>query len=213
MISPDPSNAGLCLASHSPRRRGLLEALGVPFFVQAAGAEVEEAVDAGGQGRCAEKPALARARLKGLSVVESLRSSGRVCPVLSADTVVHIDDDILDKPTDAAEARRFLERLSGTEHGVVTAIWLHDGQNEHTAWRRTLVSFAKLSASTMEAYIATGDPFDKAGGYGIQGVGGTMISRLDGCFFNVMGLPIHDLAKMLNRVGIPWTLNPEGRAF
>ena len=96
---------------------------------------------------------------------------------------------------------------------MVTAVWLFDGKDEHTTWRRTLVNFAKLSPSTIEAYIETGEPFDKAGGYGIQGVGGTMVSRIDGCYFNVMGLPIHDLAKLLNRIGQPWTLNPQGRPF
>ncbi|MCA9778906.1 MAG: septum formation protein Maf [Candidatus Eremiobacteraeota bacterium] len=213
MTNPDRPRTGLCLASHSPRRRGLLEVLGVPFFVEAAGSEVEEAVDAAGRGQQAEVVALARATIKGRSVLRSLTERGENCPVLSADTVVHIEDEILDKPADAVEARRFLERLSGTEHGVVTAVWLHDGNDEHTTWRRTMVSFAALSSSTIEAYIATGEPFDKAGGYGIQGVGGTMVSRIDGCYFNVMGLPIHDLAKLLNRIGQPWTLNPQGRAF
>lgn len=213
MTNPDQPRTGLCLASHSPRRRGLLEVLGVPFFVEAAGAEVEEAVDAVGRGQQAEEVALARAAMKGRSVVDALSVRGESCPVLSADTVVHIEDEILDKPSDADEARRFLNRLSGTEHGVVTAVWLFDGKDEHTTWRRTLVNFAKLSPSTIEAYIETGEPFDKAGGYGIQGVGGTMVSRIDGCYFNVMGLPIHDLAKLLNRIGQPWTLNPQGRPF
>ena len=185
----------------------------MPFFVEAAGADVEEAVDAIGRGQQAEQVALARAAVKGRSVVERLSGRGQSCPVLSADTVVHIEDEILDKPGDVEEARRFLNRLSGSEHGVVTAIWLFDGKDEHTTWRRTMVNFAELSSSTIEAYIQTGEPFDKAGGYGIQGVGGTMVSRIDGCYFNVMGLPIHDLAKLLNRIGQPWTLNPKGRAF
>lgn len=199
---------GLCLASHSPRRRGLLEMLGVSFFVQAAGPEVEEAVSAVGRGEQAEQVALARAKIKGDSVVKILRAGGKRCPVLSSDTVVHIETEILDKPADADEARRFLERLSGTEHGVVTAVWLYDGKNEYTTWRRTMVRFDRLSPATIQAYIDTGEPFDKAGGYGIQGVGGALVSGIEGCYFNVMGLPVFDVAKLLTQIGVPWALNP-----
>lgn len=207
MISSDASRPDFCLASHSPRRRGLLEGLGVAFFVQAAGADVEEKVLAAGRGAEAEEVAISRARIKGDSVVNILRARGTLCPVLSADTVVHIDSEVLDKPTDEAEARRFLERLSGKEHGVVTAVWLYDGEKEHAVWRRTRVTFAQLSSRMIDAYIRTGEPFDKAGGYGIQGVGGAMVSRIDGCYFNVVGLPIYDTAKLLTRIGYPWALN------
>jgi nucleoside triphosphate pyrophosphatase len=179
----------------------------VSFFVQAAGPEVEEQVIAAGRGEQAEEVALARARIKGDSVVNILRAGGRFCPVLSADTVVHIDTEVLDKPADEKEARRFLERLSGNEHGVVTAIWLYDGTQEHTTWRRTMVRFAKLSSETIDAYIRTGEPFDKAGGYGIQGVGGALVSGIDGCYFNVVGLPIYDTANLLTRIGYPWALS------
>jgi septum formation protein len=186
--------------------------LGVSFFVQAAGPEVEEEVIAAGRGEQAEEVALARARIKGDSVVKILRARGKFCPVLSADTVVHIGTRILDKPADERQARQFLERLSGNEHGVVTAIWLYDGKEEHTTWRRTMVRFAELSDETIDAYIQTGEPFDKAGGYGIQGVGGALVSGIDGCYFNVVGLPIFDTSNLLDRIGYPWALSSSGES-
>ena len=194
---------GLCLASHSPRRRGLLELLGVPFFVQAAGSEVEESVLGQGRGAQAEEVALARARVKGQSVAAALDAC---CAVLSADTIVHLEQDILDKPQGPEEARSFLGRLSGREHGVVTALWLFKEGREYSAWQRTWVEFAPLSAATIEAYIETGEPYDKAGGYGIQGIGGSLIRGIRGCYFNVVGLPLHATAQLLEQAHIPWQL-------
>ena len=200
------STAQLCLASHSPRRRQLLEQLGVPFFVRAAGDEVEEAVVGAGRGREAETVALERARLKGLAVQKELLAEGIVCPVLSSDTVVHLDDQLLDKPQTHEEAMDFLQRLSGTTHGVVSAVWVLDGENHLSTWRRTHVRFAELDRQTMEAYVATGEPFDKAGGYGIQGVGGTLIESIEGCYFTVMGLPVRETALLLTEAKISWKL-------
>jgi nucleoside triphosphate pyrophosphatase len=200
----------LCLASHSPRRRALLERLGVHFFVQAAAAEVEDAILGQGRGDEADRVALDRARAKGLAVAQELSQTSDRCdaPVLSADTVVHLGSEILDKPADADQARDFLQRLSGRQHGVVTGVWMLHRGVERTVWRRTLVEFGELSASMMEAYIATGEPFDKAGGYGIQGIGGTLVSSIGGCYFNVMGLPLRDTALMLTEAGVPWALQP-----
>ena len=200
------STAQLCLASHSPRRRQLLEQLGVTFFVRAAGDEVEEAVAGAGRGREAEQVALERARLKGVAVQEQLLAEGVACPVLSADTVVHLNERLLDKPQNQAEAIEFLQSLSGTTHGVVSAVWILDGETRLSAWRRTLVRFAELDRETMEAYVETGEPFDKAGGYGIQGVGGALVESIEGCYFTVMGLPVRETALLLRQAKISWKL-------
>lgn len=179
------------------------------FFTWAAGPEVEEEIDAAGQGGRAEKVALARARLKGGAVraeLEKEREQDPIPVVLSADTVVHIDDEILDKPADSAEATRFLRRLSGSKHGVVTGVCLFTSSGVLECWRRTWVQFAPLEESLIEAYIETGEPFDKAGGYGIQGIGGVLVEGIEGCYFNVMGLPLNGTANLLNQAGIAWEL-------
>ena len=205
-MSSAKSSAQLCLASHSPRRRQLLEQLGVAFFVRAAGDDVEEAVIGAGRGREAEQVALERARLKGLAVQNQLQAEGLNCPILSADTVVHLEDQLLDKPGDHDEAMAFLQRLSGTTHGVVSAVWVLDGETHLSAWRRTLVRFAELSRETMEAYVETGEPYDKAGGYGIQGVGGALVESIEGCYFTVMGLPVRETSLLLSQAKISWKL-------
>ena len=175
------------------------------FFVHAAASDVEEEVLGKGRGEEAELVALARAQAKGKAVARELADfSG---PILSSDTVVHIGQELLDKPADPDEARNFLRRLSGAEHGVVTAVWLRYNSREHSVWRRTLVRFAELPEEIVEAYIATGEPFDKAGGYGIQGVGGALVESINGCYFNVMGLPLQATAELFSSVGISWSLN------
>lgn len=188
------------MASHSPRRRGLLERLGVTFFVQAAPTDAEEAITAHRRGREAHQVALARAQVKGEAVAATVASD---CAVLSADTVVHLEDLILDKPQDEAMARDFLRKLSGREHGVITGLWLRSSRGQVFTWHeQTWVDFAPLSEAAIEAYIATGEPFDKAGGYGIQGVGGALVRGIRGCYFNVMGLPLHATSRLLNQAGV-----------
>lgn len=195
---------GLCLASHSPRRRLLLESLGVDFFVRAASAEVEEEVLGAGRGEQAEEVALGRARAKGLAVQSELDSDQSI---LSADTVVHLGTEILDKPQDKGQAQEFLFRLSGKRHGVVTALWLWANGREYQAWVRTLVKFAELDSDIVAAYVETGEPYDKAGGYGIQGIGGTLVEGIEGCYFNVVGLPLRETSLLLTKAGIPWALS------
>lgn len=199
----------LCLASHSPRRRSLLERLEVPYFVRAASADTEEAVTSLGRGMEAEQVAVARARLKGMAVAEELcREGDGERTILSADTVVHLEHELLDKPADEEEAMKFLRLLSGSRHGVVTAVWLRHRGREHVRWVRTWVRFANLTEDLMRAYVATGEPYDKAGGYGIQGVGGALVEGIDGCYFNVMGLPVQAVATLFSQLEIPWALRP-----
>lgn len=200
----------LCLASHSPRRRSLLEALGIPFEVRSAPEQTEQAILGEGRGEEAELVALARAQAKGEAVLHSYKSesAGQVS-VLAADTVVHLGQVLLDKPVGQAQAREFLQTLSGQRHGVVTALWFwHSGQ-AHTRWVRTWVDFDRLSDELIASYVATGEPFDKAGGYGIQGPGAVLIRGVEGCFYNVMGLPLNETYRLFQEAGFPWRLGGE----
>lgn len=209
MTKSNETSRALCLASHSPRRRLLLESLGVSFFVRTAGEEVEEIIQGQGRGGSAEVVALERARVKGLDVKRQLSedSSVGIHPILSADTIVHLGSEILDKPRDPKEAESFLYQLSGREHGVVSAVWLCFEGREIQVWRRTIVQFIELSPELIAAYIQTGEPFDKAGGYGIQGVGGTLVQEIRGCYYTVMGLPLRETSQLLSQAKIPWALH------
>ena len=130
--------------------------------------------------------------------LEPLRAQKRaVRPVLAADTTVCIGRIILGKPADAGEARRMLTLLAGKTHRVLTAIALARGARIEMAVSESRVTFAALSRNQIDAYIGTGEPFDKAGGYGIQGYAGTMISHLSGSYSGVMGLPVHETARLL----------------
>jgi septum formation protein len=179
----------LTLASASPRRRQLLEMLGIPVRVVPSNIlEVR---------RPAETPVdyVERlAREKALSV------SGRL--VLGADTTVVIRDEVLEKPIDAADALRMLKKLHGRTHQVVTSVALVAEETIHQATDVTNVVFRRLSESFLEAYVATGEPMDKAGAYGIQGYGAALVERIDGDFFSVL--------ELLERAGHPYRF--EGRS-
>lgn len=203
----------LCLASHSPRRKQLLEELGVPFFVRSAASDVEEVVIGTGRGEEAEQVALGRAEAKGRAVLAELAAEQHpVRTVLAADTVVHLGSRLLDKPADRAEALEFLTTLSGQRHGVITALWFAHLGEVHTSWRRTWVEFDVLTQELMEAYVDTGEPYDKAGGYGIQGPGAALIQGIEGCYYNVMGLPVNDTYRLLTTSGFRWKLGGPARA-
>jgi len=130
----------------------------------------------------------------------TLAAPGRL--VLAADTVVALGDAVLGKPADADEAVAMLQRLSGRTHEVVTGLCLRCNNREVTDHVATLVSFASLSDELIAAYVATGEPLDKAGAYGIQGRGSVLVERLDGCYFNVVGLPLARLSGLLLEFGV-----------
>ena len=178
----------LTLASSSPRRRQLLEMLGIPLQVVAPNIpEVR---------RIVETPVdyVERlAREKAMSVPGGL--------VLGADTTVVIRDEILEKPTDAADAMRMLRKLQGRTHQVVTSVALVADEAIHQATDVTNVVFRKLSDPFLEAYVATGEPMDKAGAYGIQGYGAALVERIEGDFFSVMGLPLRLVLDLLEQAG------------
>jgi septum formation protein len=192
------------LASASPRRGELLRQIGVPFTVRAA--DIAE-------DRRAHEPAdryvLRLATAKAEAVWSALdRAEAR--PVLAADTAVVIDDDVLGKPADAAEAAAMLERLSGRAHRVLTAIALCCGARAETALTETEVRFRATTAAERRAYCATQEPFDKAGGYGIQGRAAVFVEQLRGSYSAVVGLPLFETAALLTRCGVGFWL--AGRA-
>ena len=194
---PWPAGETLVLASRSPRRAELLQTAGIPFEVRPAGdVESEHTPLHDHPQRYAEE----LARLKAESICEAM--PGRL--VLGADTIVILAGEVLEKPRDEAEARAMLARLAGRRHTVVSAIALCGGK--HCPWQgheSTAVTFLPLAADAIARYVATGEPMDKAGAYGIQGFGALMVSGVEGCYFNVMGLPLALLGRALREVLSP----------
>jgi septum formation protein len=170
----------LVLASSSPRRREILQQAGIPFAIRPV--HIDETA------RAAESPRDYVSRLAREKAGAAAARPGEI--ILGADTTVVIHGEILAKPCDAADAVRMLTLLSGQKHEVLTGICLRaaDGLVEDIA--ETSVWFATLTASEIHDYVATGEPMDKAGAYGIQGRASKFIERLEGCYFNVMGLPV-----------------------
>lgn len=188
----------LILASSSPRRAEILRNAGFAFQVHPAH------VDESRRGReSARAYALRLAKEKAGAVAEKAKGNGSAV-VIGADTIVLAQGKILGKPQDVREARSMLRLLSGKTHEVLTGVSvvsMPDGKTlSHV--ESTRVHFVKLSNRQIDDYIATGEPFDKAGAYGIQGLGGRFIDRIHGCYFNVMGLPISRVWSMLRRLDV-----------
>ncbi len=185
----------IILASSSPRRAELLKRLGVSFRVVPS--LVEEAPLDAAEPR---QLALRRAGAKAGKVAEQYPQS----LVLAADTVVWLDGRVLGKPKSVPEAREMLQFLSGRQHLVFTGVALHvkaSGLRQEDAVA-TRVQFRSLSQGEIGEYLATGEPLGKAGGYGIQGYGALLVARIEGCFYNVVGLPLARLGEMLKSFGV-----------
>jgi septum formation protein len=187
----------LTLASSSPRRRQLLEMLGMavrvtPPNIPEVRRPVETPMD----------------YVERLAREKALAVAGRL--VLGADTTVVVRDEVLEKPVDASDALRMLRKLQGRTHQVVTSVALVADEAIHQATDVTNVVFRRMEESFLEAYVATGEPMDKAGAYGIQGFGAALVERIDGDFFSVMGLPIRLVLDLLEQAGRPYRF--EGRS-
>jgi len=194
------------LASKSPRRRELLRQVGIDFDILSLRSDPARAVDVSEDAFAAE-PAIdyvARvAREKGAfgwNLLHLRRMPVR--PVLSADTTVTIDGEILGKPADRKEAAAMLERLSGRTHQVLTSVALHYTDMLEQVTQVSDVRFAKLSPETIRAYCATTEPYDKAGAYGIQGLAALFIEHIEGSHSGIMGLPVFETAQLLQKAGI-----------
>jgi septum formation protein len=182
----------LVLASGSPRRAAILELLGIPHVIRAP--RLDECVHPG------ELPAVAARRL----AVEKA-SAGAAAPgeaVLAADTVVALGDEVLGKPADVAEAERMIARLAGREHQVFTGLALRRDGRVVSGVERTRVRFRSLAPREPAEYVATGEALDKAGAYGIQGRGAALVERIEGDYFNVVGLPVRLLLSLFDRQGL-----------
>lgn len=200
----------LLLASASPRRQAILEQLGLDFEVVPPPLEAERRWDG------AELPA-AYAREIAVAKARAVAARRSDALVLGADTIVVLDGDVLGKPVDPGEARRMLARLGGREHVVHTGIAVVTPEGaEGSAVEATAVAIRSLSPAEVEAYVATGEPLDKAGAYGIQGLGAALVEGVRGCYFNVMGLPVARMLTLLRELGYPYawpgTLRPVSRA-
>lgn len=194
----------LILASASPRRRELLDQIGVVYQVEPA--DIDESRRAG------ETPADYVQRMaeeKAAAVAARHPQTG--VAVLAADTSVVLDDDVLGKPQDHFQALGMLARLSGRSHSVLTGICLCcDGGPATSRVVETKVRFVQLSRQHCEAYLATDEPWDKAGGYAIQGMAGAFVSAIEGSYSNVVGLPLSETWQLLQEAGIATAL--EGQA-
>lgn len=185
----------IILASNSPRRRELLTQIGLTFAV--APADADESVLPGEAPEAyAVRVALDKARIAAERAGEGI--------VIAADTIVVIGDSILGKPADVRDAERMLMSLAGKEHRVVTALAVIDSASSRRLTRIsvTKVWFRDLTVREIAAYVATGEPMDKAGAYGIQERGALLVERIEGCYSNVVGLPLSLLGEMLREFGV-----------
>jgi septum formation protein len=203
------SRAFVYLASQSPRRQQLLQQLGVRFELLLPDAsEDAEALEAQRPGEAAEAYVRRVTRAKLVAARERVRRRGLpAAPVLSADTTVAIGRTILGKPADAQQAHAMLARLSGRWHRVVSGVAVADGARSSLALNVSRVRFARLPRHTIEAYVASGEPFGKAGAYAIQSALAGWIERIDGSHSGIMGLPLFETAQLLRRAGVPTALS------
>lgn len=180
------------LASASPRRQGLLKNAGVEFVVRPA--DIEEVP------RVGEAPLAFAERMAREKARTARHSADEI--ILAADTVVGVADEILGKPVDADDAARMLRLLSGKTHQVITSVCLSGEEFEDVQSETTRVEFAGISDGDIRHYISTGDPMDKAGAYAIQGGASKWIVRVEGDYYNVVGLPMDLVRRMLREKGI-----------
>lgn len=185
------------LASQSPRRRELLSLIGVPHEVRPA--DVDETYRAGEVPR-AHAIRLAREKVAAIAEPDAV--------VIGSDTIVVVDGDVLGKPGSANEAARMLRRLSGRSHLVITAVAVSWRGRMESEAEEVGVTFHDLADERIAAYVATGEPMDKAGGYGIQGFGAVNVARVDGDYFAVMGLPLQLLIRVCERLGLRYDYGP-----
>ena len=181
------------LASQSPRRRELLALVGIPHTVQPA--DIDESYLPG------EEPTAHAQRLaREKAAVVAADAPDAI--VIGSDTIVVVDGEVLGKPRDEAHAAAMLLRLSGRSHVVMTGIAVRWRSVERSAVEMVGVTFHPLTVQDIQAYIATGEPMDKAGAYGIQGFGATIVERVDGDYFAVMGLPLQRLVRLMAELGV-----------
>lgn len=200
------STSRIYLASRSPRRRELLRQIGVPFDVLQFREANQRGLDVDESPLPGESPDayVRRVTLEKARVGQELLMARRLVPqpVLAADTTVVCDDAILGKPRDREEAMAMLGRLSGRSHRVLTAVAIVDPTAVEMALSESSVTFRELQPEEMQRYVQTPEPMDKAGAYAIQGLAAIFITRIEGSYSGIMGLPLAETAVLLSRFGI-----------
>jgi septum formation protein len=188
----------IILASSSPRRAEILREAGITFQIRAT--EIDETAL---PGEAAQAMVIRLAEAKARAAAAQMNAGMRDCIIVGADTTVELGGEILGKPRDSAHAREMIARLSGRTHHVVTGIFLLQlhGNATRAAVENSAVTFAPLSEKEIDAYVASGEPLGKAGAYAIQGLAGRYIPRIEGCYFNVVGLPLARLYALLRELG------------
>lgn len=195
MTTRHSEKPSMVLASASPRRRELLHQIGIIFRVVAADIEEIPLTE--------EKPGDFVLRMARGKALEVMRREGARLPVLGSDTAVILDGQILGKPVDRGDAIAMLSSLSGKTHEVFSAVAVAVSETKiHEALNVTRVTFSRLEPQWIESYCDTGDPMDKAGAYGVQGKAAEKISRIEGSFYGVMGLPLYETAQLLKRAEV-----------
>ena len=184
----------IILASASPRREQLLKQIGVSFRV------VPSEADEANMAVLSPDEYVKRCALTKAKVVASRVSPADI--VIGADTVVALGEIVFGKPSDATDAARMLRQLSGRTHSVWSGLAVLAPQNRYVTAVETKVTLAELSTHQIERYVASGEPMDKAGAYAIQGLGAVFVKRIDGCYYNVVGLPLQVLSGQLNQLGV-----------
>lgn len=205
MTQPPPV---LYLASQSPRRLQLLQQIGVqPALLLPGDDEDAEALEAVRRGEAPEAYVRRVTRAKLRAAMQRLAQRGAaVAPILAADTTVALGTRILGKPGDAADAQRMLAALSGRTHRVISGVAVAAGGRTASALSVSTVRFARLSRATIADYVASGEPFGKAGAYAIQSALAGWVVQLEGSYSGVMGLPLFETARLLRRAGVPLAL-------
>jgi len=188
----------LILASSSPRRAGILRDAGIAFEICAT--RIDEAPL---PGEAARAMVARLAEAKARAAAAQMDAGSRECIIVGADTTVELDGEILGKPSDSAHAREMLAKLGGRTHHVLTGIFLLrlPGNAMRAAVENSAVTFAPLDEQEIDAYVATGESLGKAGAYAIQGLAGRYIPKIEGCYFNVVGLPLARLYALLRELG------------
>jgi len=189
-------SANVILASASPRRRELLALVNIAHTVQPA--DIDETP------LPAEVPRALAERLSRQKALAVGRNGPAEAVTIGSDTIVVVDGDVLGKPRDAADAARMLRRLSGRDHVVMTGVAAHWRGQTRSDVVQVGVTFRPLTDEDIDLYIQTREPMDKAGAYGIQGYGATIVDRVDGDYFAVMGLPVNRLVRLLKELGLEY---------
>src|ERR1700688_4456282 len=188
----------LILASSSPRRAEILRNAGIAFEIRPT--QIDETAL---PGEAAHAMVARLAEAKARATAAQIDAGLRECIVVGADTTVELDGEILGKPRDSAHAREMLVKLSGRTHHVLTGLFLLrlPGTATHAAVENSAVTFAPLGEKEINAYVVSGEPMGKAGAYAIQGLAGRYIPKIEGCYFNVVGLPLARLYALLRELG------------